>query len=155
MDSIIRKGVTIIQMPPQVKRENKKTGVLGTWIVDGKYKAEIHYKGKKYYLGTYERIEDAKKIRETAESKKEDDTLIEWYAATFPPKQNKYGVMGLSWLKDRKKYKLEVGHNKKRYNLFEFERIEDAAVVRAEADKHISEGTFENWYHLYVKKHFE
>ena len=145
MNSIIKKGVTIIQMPPQEKRINKKTGVLGTWIADGKYKVEIHYKGKKYHLGTYEKIEDAKAIRETAEARKEDGTFQEWYAVTFPPKQNKYGVMGLTYIKERKKYRLEIGYKSKRYKLREYDTVEDAALIRAEADKHIADGTFEEW----------
>lgn len=152
MNTIIINGVSIIQMPPQEKRTNKKTGVLGTWVVDGKYKAEIHYKGKKYHLGTYDTIEEAKIIRETAEAKKEDDTLIEWYEATFPPKQNKYGVMGLSFRNDRKKYALEVKHKGKRYKMREFQTIEEAALVRKEADAHLADGTFAEWYEKEYRK---
>ena len=152
MDSVIRKGVTIIQMPPQEKKVNKKTGVLGTWISGGKCKVEICYHGNKYHLGTYEKIEDAKKIRETAEAKKEDDTFIEWYEATFPPKQNKYGVMGLTYRNDPKKYILEIGYNGNRYKLGNYDEIAPAAIVRAEAEKHIADGTFIEWYEEFKQK---
>lgn len=150
METIIKKGVSIIQMPPQEKRKNKKTGVLGTWIDRGKIKAEIYYNGKKYHLGTHEKIKDAKKMRETAETKVKDGTFPEWYASIFPPKINKYGVPGLSYRKDGNKYSLRIGYNGIKYDFKVFEKVEDAALVRSEADKHIADGTFVEWFSEYT-----
>lgn len=60
------------------------SGVTGVWFdkVRGKWCAEIMFKRKKYYLGRYEKKEDAISIRKEAE-KEIFGNFLEWY------KQNK------------------------------------------------------------------
>lgn len=151
MKSIIKDGVSIIQMPPHVGRVNNKTGMLGAWKSGEKYKGAIYYNGTRYRLGTHNTLEEIKEVRRTAETKKNDGTFLEWYAKTFPPHKNRFGVNGLSFLNDRKKYLLEVHYQRKKYRIGEFWKIEDAALVRKEADEHIVAGTFIKWVEEYKK----
>ena len=50
--------------------KNNTTGVRGVYIREnGKYRAQIKYKGKTYNLGTFETLEQAKEARKIAEQK--------------------------------------------------------------------------------------
>lgn len=46
---------------------NNTTGVKGVYLIHGKYTAKIVFQKKAYYLGTYERLEDAAEARRQAE----------------------------------------------------------------------------------------
>ena len=51
-----------------VRRDNT-SGYKGVYLKDGRYAVRIQYKGKRYYLGTFEHIEDAISERKEAEEK--------------------------------------------------------------------------------------
>lgn len=50
-------------------RSDNTTGHKGIYIKGGRFAARIQYKGKRYYLGTFDKIEDAVSVREEAEEK--------------------------------------------------------------------------------------
>lgn len=59
--------------------KNNTSGHKGVYQKRGKWAAKIQYKKKVYYLGTYDRIEDAIEVRKMAENMVKDDaiTLLE------------------------------------------------------------------------------
>ena len=59
---------------------------------------------------------------------------------------NKTGYRGIKFLKDRQVYHANINLNKKKYHLGEFKHIEDAVAIRSEADVHIADGDFLDWY---------
>lgn len=52
---------------------------------NGKWVAQIGFKGKTYYLGAFDRIEDAAKARKKAEERLYGE-FLEWYYSTHPKK---------------------------------------------------------------------
>ena len=46
--------------------DNNTTGYRGVYFIRGKYVAKINFQKKAYYLGAYDKIEDAVKAREIA-----------------------------------------------------------------------------------------
>lgn len=58
--------------------QNKKTG---RWI------ANITFKGKKYHLGTFDKIEDAVRARKLGEEMHDD--FLKWYYEEHPKKTDK------------------------------------------------------------------
>ena len=54
--------------------KNNTTGHKGVYLIRGKYLAKIHFQKKQYYLGAYERIEDAIQARLDAEEQLFDQT---------------------------------------------------------------------------------
>ena len=44
-----------------------ETGVRGVTMNKGKYRAQIYFRKKRYYLGTFSKLEDAVKARKQAE----------------------------------------------------------------------------------------
>jgi len=153
MDSIIINGMTIIKMPPEIdKNEHSKIGV---YITDGKMKLKVGYKGKNYYFGIQQSLEDAKRIRELADQHIEDGTFEEWYKenqSKYVHTKAKNGVKGLVYIKAREIYHLYVKHNNERFYLDKFKDPEDAALLRAEADRQIENGTFEEWFNEYKNR---
>lgn len=65
--------------------KNNTSGIRGvTWDKSReKWQAQIEFKGKNYYLGRYDNIEDAAKIRKIAEEKMFGD-FLKWFAEEFP-----------------------------------------------------------------------
>lgn len=55
------------------------TGYKGVYLIKGKYVAKIVFQKKAYYLGTYDRIEDAAEARKEAEEVV-FDSVAEHYA---------------------------------------------------------------------------
>lgn len=65
-------GTNVRQISQDRKlNSNNKTGVKGVcWSNQKhKYRAQITFKGKKYHLGFYDKLEDAAKARKQAEEK--------------------------------------------------------------------------------------
>ena len=60
---------------------SNSSGYTGVTRKREKWQASISYKGKRYYLGTYDRIEDAVKVRAEAKARVQDDAqqLLELY----------------------------------------------------------------------------
>ena len=74
-------SVTILESAKDRVIASNTSGYNGVYQEkkSGKWRAQITFKGKTYYLGCYKRIEDAVKARQSAE-KLYDDFLQEYYA---------------------------------------------------------------------------
>jgi len=61
-------------------RSNNTSGVPGVdwWASKGRWRAAICFKGKRHYLGSYSRFEDAVKARKRAEEDLHDGFLREY-----------------------------------------------------------------------------
>lgn len=77
----IKNGVTIISTGDSTGGLKNKTGVVGVtyYKSENRYRAELTIKRKKYLLGFFRDIEDAKAIRKEAEKQKAAGTFFEWY----------------------------------------------------------------------------
>ncbi|MCD7801304.1 MAG: transcriptional regulator [Clostridiales bacterium] len=60
-------GTTVELLRDKKVRNDSTTGVTGVNLYRGKYKAVIHFQGKKYCLGTYRTMEEAAAARKKAE----------------------------------------------------------------------------------------
>ena len=58
---------TFLAKPDKKISANNKSGVRGVFWSRGKWQAKIKFKGRNYYLGQYDNIEDAAKARREAE----------------------------------------------------------------------------------------
>lgn len=82
MNSVkIENGVTIITTVDAVGGLKNKTGCVGVTYYEkqGKYRSELTIKRKKYLLGFFSTLEDAKAIRKEAERQKAAGTFLEWF----------------------------------------------------------------------------
>ena len=67
-----------------------RTGRKGVGFTkEGKYCAYITFKGKRYWLGTFARLEDAIAARKEAEENL-FDSFLEWYALAYPEQWKKF-----------------------------------------------------------------
>lgn len=69
--------------------KNSKSGVTGVCFVQGKWYASIGFRNKCYYLGIYNKIEDAIAARKDAENK-----ILNWCKKEYP---EKYKELLKSW----------------------------------------------------------
>lgn len=60
-------GTSVDMLKSRKSRTDNSSGVTGVYLVRGKYRAEICFQQKKYYLGTYATLETAAFIRGEAE----------------------------------------------------------------------------------------
>ena len=76
-------GTCVEMLAAKTVRRNNTSGVTGVdWLAaKGRWRAAICFKGKRYYLGSYARFEDAVKARKRAEEKLHDGFLREFAAA--------------------------------------------------------------------------
>ena len=67
---------------------NNTTGVRGVYLIKSSnmYRAYIYFKKKKYHLGVYSKLEDAKQARLTAEEHFFGE-FLEWYYENYPAKK--------------------------------------------------------------------
>ena len=127
------------------KRSQNKYGVKGLNKKGNMYQLNISVNGTKYFLGSFSNVEDAGTVRAAAEQSIKDGTFNEWLKTLkIKHKGNELGVPGLS--KYFSKYHLAVTYKKKKYHIASYSTIEEAKLVREEADRHIADGTFEEWY---------
>ena len=72
------------------KNKNNSSGHNGVskCYKSGKWRAYINFRRRQYYLGTYEKIEDAIQARKEAE-KEMYGSFLDWYAQKFPEKWEK------------------------------------------------------------------
>lgn len=73
-------GTTPYKLDGSVIRSNNTSGITGVWFDKnrGKWTSEIMFKKKKYFLGRYDKKEDAIAIRKVAE-KEIFGSFLEWY----------------------------------------------------------------------------
>ena len=71
-------------------RRNNSSGVPGVdwWAAKGKWRATICFKGKRTYLGSYQRFEDAVAARRKAEENLHGKFLREFAASSAPQKES-------------------------------------------------------------------
>ncbi len=141
---------------------NTASGYTGVHQKRGKWQAFITYKGIRYHLGTYTKMEDAVKARARAKEMVMEDAarLYEEYADCYedtpsrPEKPERYtpikqksseqtamrsdntsGYTGISKRKD--KWSVSISLNGKRYALGVYKELEDAIAVRRQAEAYI------------------
>lgn len=73
-------------------------------------------------------------------------TVIDIGGLEVSGRTNKTGYRGIKFLKDRQIYHANIHLNKKKYHLGEFTHIEDAVAIRSEAETHIANGDFLEWF---------
>lgn len=73
-------GTCVEMLAAKTVRKNNTSGVPGVdWLTDkGRWRAAICFKGKRYYLGSYGRFEDAVAARKRAEAELHDGFLREY-----------------------------------------------------------------------------
>lgn len=84
-------GTSPITLSPKRKvNKNSTTGARGVSYETrrGKYRAYINFKRKQYYLGSYDKIEDAIEARKIAEKKIYGD-FLRWYQEEYPEQWEK------------------------------------------------------------------
>ncbi len=60
-------GTTVELLRDKKVRSDSTTGVTGVTLYRGRYKAILHFQKKRYYLGTYQTLEEAAAARQRAE----------------------------------------------------------------------------------------
>ena len=143
----IENGKTIISTGVKSDETINKTGIKGlTYRKEyGHYTLALVYKGKKYHIGNYKTIEEGKAMRKKCDKYIEDGIFEQW-VNDLPSKRivNKLGVKGLA--RKGNVFQMNISVKNKKYFLGSFPTPEDAKPVRAEAEKHVADGTFEEWF---------
>ena len=145
------------------------TGIIGRIV--GDLTVTEHISDNKYRcvcscgnecIRTYESItqsrtmccDECAKVRKT-KALLESDTFVAGTQPSKlhskPTKSNKSGIVGVNWDKARGKWQASIRFKGKKYNLGRFTSKEEAAEVRAMAEKEIF-GGFLEWYDRY-KQH--
>lgn len=80
-------SITILEASRNHILSSNTSGHTGVYLHkrSGRWAAQITFKGKTYYLGTYDKIEDAVKAREKGEEMRDD--FVDWYYETYPEKR--------------------------------------------------------------------
>lgn len=87
---------------PEKLRKNNTSGCTGVFLKSGRWVAEIKFKRKTYYLGSYEKKEDAIRARRGAEAQIYGQ-FLEWYAENYPEKWER--------LQKKGKGKMDLGNS--------------------------------------------
>ena len=72
-------GTSLRMVFSDTVRKDNTTGHKGVYLKNGRFAARIQYKGKRYYLGTFDKIEDAVSVRREAEEKIREACAEEFY----------------------------------------------------------------------------
>ena len=82
-------GTCVEMLEKRKLRSDNSSGCTGVvWTKHG-WRAQIHFKGRSYYLGTFAKKEDAVAARKQAEEER-FDAFLAWYHASFPEKTEKH-----------------------------------------------------------------
>lgn len=89
-ENAMQDGTFIYAIQDKKMLKNNTSGIRGvTWDDEReKWKAQIEFKGKNYFLGRYDKKEDAKEIRKMAEEKMFGN-FLKWFAEQFPDRWKK------------------------------------------------------------------
>lgn len=155
MKVIIDNGVTVVKTGDPnggVKNKHNKTGVSQHVVSDGgvKYRAEIQINKKKYYLGIRDTAEEAGQLRQEADEQLEAGTFFEWFEtlknnAVFN-QNGKKGIERRKRANGEYSYKALITINGKKYQIGTRRTLEEAVKLREEAEKHVKNGTFFEWF---------
>ena len=149
------------------KPQKSNTGVKGVSFdkIQGRYRANINFRGKIYYLGSYLTLESAAAARKKAEAINRENFLEEYeklmqeYRKTHETKtkseklnkNNNTGVMGVHFNKERKKYIATIKIKGKLYYLGGYKTLEAAAIVRKKAEE-MTQDKFLEQYEEFTRK---
>ncbi len=61
-------------------------------------------------------------------------------------KKNKHGHAGINFDKRSQKFRAEINHKRKKWHLGYALTVEEAVVLRKEAEIHVKQGNFIEWY---------
>lgn len=125
--------------------EKKRKGVFlnkrkGYWI------ASIYSKGQNYHLGSYKDFDEAVSIREQAEAHVKAGDLPEWYADFHTQHIGSVSFEHPGVFRSKNKWESGIFFQNKAYYLGLYSDIEDAIMIRKEADLHKESGDFLEWY---------
>ena len=73
-------GTSVEMLKSKKIPANNTTGVKGVYLMRGRYVAKIVFKKKQYYLGAYETMEEAARVRRAAEEQL-SDAVVGYHAA--------------------------------------------------------------------------
>lgn len=68
-------GTSVDMLKSKKVPKNNTTGVKGVYLIKGKYVAKIVFQKKQYFLGNYDTLEEAKKVRAEAEQLINDEVV--------------------------------------------------------------------------------
>lgn len=72
-------GTSLKMVFSDTVRKDNTSGYKGVYLKDNRWAARIQYKGKRYYLGTYDKLEEAISVRKEAEEKiREESKLLNY-----------------------------------------------------------------------------
>ncbi len=63
-------------------------------------------------------------------------------------KKNKHGYTGINFDKRLEKYRAEINYKRKKYHLGYSLNVDELIEIRKEAEFHVKNGDFEDWYRL-------
>lgn len=89
-ENAMQDGTFIYAIKDKKMLKNNTSGICGvSWDKSRqKWLAQITFKGKNYYLGRYDNIEDAAKMRKIAEKRMFGD-FLKWFSEEFPERWKK------------------------------------------------------------------
>ena len=79
-ENVFGGGTNIADITKRGLRIDNKTGVRGVSFRDGRFRAHIGFRYKKYSLGTFDTLEEAAEARKKAEAEIYDTFLEQWHA---------------------------------------------------------------------------
>lgn len=83
-----KEGTSVLFLKNQGVSKNSTTGHNGvSALPNGKYRAYINFKRKQYYLGSFDKLEDAVAARQSAE-KEFYGSFLDWYQKEYPKEWN-------------------------------------------------------------------
>ena len=71
-------GTSLKMVFSNTVRKDNTSGYKGVYLKDDRWAVRIQYKGKRYYLGTYDKLEDAISVRKEAEEKIREECTEEF-----------------------------------------------------------------------------
>lgn len=72
-------GTSLKMVFSDAVRKDNTTGYKGVYLKDNRFAVRIQYKGKRYYLGAYDKLEDAISVRKDAEEKIREEAKLLTY----------------------------------------------------------------------------
>lgn len=126
---------------------------------NGRWKAEIKYNKKRYFLGSFSEKEHAIKLHEIAEQKVLIGNFEDWYENILCCEKDKESIInrktplckGVIYNSQIQLYQAYIYHNKRKYSLCSSKDIKKVIAARKEAEQHIK-NDFIEWFNDYKLK---
>lgn len=122
----------------QSKTSKNTSGVPGVYHnkKTGMYVAYITFKKRRFNLGSYTTLEEAKIVRQAAQNGTDLGTLKPVLRKEYLT--NKTGVPGVSYNARDSRFQARIQQNKVSHNLGYFQTLEEAAAARKAAEKNLT-----------------